>query len=93
MVDFAMDIHKNLYPDDDIPEYLTDKRPLVLETYKKLQDEVKPIVAIMEEEVVLQQIQNSRDSRHLVEFLEEKFDFKPEMTEKLYKNAKFQYEC
>merc|ERR1712080_801656 len=48
---------------------------------------------IMEDQDVEQQIQNSRDSRHLVEFLEEKYDFKPEMTEKLYNNAKFQYEC
>merc|ERR550519_2085070 len=49
MVDFAMDIHHQLYPDTEVPENLKLKRPEVLEKYKLLQEEVKPIVAIMED--------------------------------------------
>ena len=37
MVDFAMDVHKSLYPDREVPNTLKDKRAEVVENFKKLQ--------------------------------------------------------
>merc|ERR1719315_562135 len=39
MVDFAMDVHKSLYPDREVPNTLKDKRAEVVENFKKLQYE------------------------------------------------------
>merc|ERR1740128_74460 len=38
MVDFAMDVHKSLYPDKEVPGTLKDKRLTVVENLKKLHD-------------------------------------------------------
>merc|ERR1711944_302294 len=55
MVDFAMDVHKNLYPDQEIPNSLIEKRKSVVEKLKK----------IFEDEEVGKMIQNARDGRVL----------------------------
>merc|ERR1740128_419842 len=44
MVDFAMDVHKSLYPDKEVPGTLKDKRLTVVENLKKLQSETEPIL-------------------------------------------------
>merc|ERR1719208_553164 len=38
MVDFAMDVHKSLYPDREVPNTLKDKRAEVVENFKQLLD-------------------------------------------------------
>merc|ERR1719351_760103 len=38
MVDFAMDVHKSLYPDREVPNTLKDKRAEAVENFKKLLD-------------------------------------------------------
>merc|ERR1719323_2904729 len=73
MVDFAMDVHKGLYPDQEVPQTLVDKRASVVEQFK--------------------QIQSSRDSKQLLDFLIKGYDFKPSMVDTCYNFAKFQYEC
>ena len=35
MVDFAMDVHKSLYPDQDVPKELAEKRPQVVEEFQR----------------------------------------------------------
>merc|ERR1719419_1870867 len=59
MVDFAMDVHKSLYPDQEVPR----------------------------------QIQQSRDSKQLLDFLMKGYNFKTDMIDTCYNFAKFQYEC
>nr|CAG4634718.1 EOG090X0491 [Alona affinis]CAG4637720.1 EOG090X0491 [Chydorus sphaericus] len=93
MVDFAMDVHKNLYPDQEIPPTLKDKRAVVVEQLKKMQSETEPILAMFMNPEVTRQIQSSRDSRQLLDFLTKNHGLKPEMLDKLYLFAKFQYEC
>ncbi|XP_064624729.1 eukaryotic translation initiation factor 3 subunit E-like [Lineus longissimus] len=93
MVDFAMDVHKNLYPDQDVPKTLRDKRGDVVSDLKKLQADVEPITKIFEDPEVLRQIQTSRDGRQLYEFLSKNHGFQVEYLDTLYRFAKFQYEC
>ena len=92
MVDFAMDVHKSLYPDREVPNTLKDKRAEVVENFKKLQGETEPVLKIFVDPEVTRQIQQSRDSKQLLDFLMKGYNFKPEMIDVCYNFAKFQYE-
>ena len=93
MVDFAMDVHKGLYPDQEVPQTLVDKRASVVEQFKQLQSETDSVLRILTEPEVQRQIQSSRDSKQLLDFLIKGYDFKPSMVDTCYNFAKFQYEC
>jgi len=93
MVDFAMDVHKSLYPDQDVPGTLKDKRSQVVENFKKLQAETEPVLKIFADPEVTRQIQQSRDSKQLLDFLMKGYNFKTDMIDTCYNFAKFQYEC
>merc|ERR1719328_744279 len=93
MVDFAMDVHKGLYPDQEVPATLVDKRSKVVEQFKQLQAETDSVMKILNEPEVIRQIQQSRDSKQLLEFLMKNFEFKTSMIDTCYNFAKFQYEC
>ncbi|CAH1774824.1 unnamed protein product [Owenia fusiformis] len=93
MVDFAMDVHRTLYPDKDVPQSLKDKRTSVVAQLKQLQTDVEPIHTIFEDPEVARMIQSSRDGRQLYESMVKSYDFQPHMLETLYKFAKFQFEC
>ena len=72
---------------------LRDKRAVVVEQLKKMQSETEPILAMFSNPEVTRQIQSSRDSRQLLDYLTKNHGLKPEMLDKLYLYAKFQYEC
>merc|ERR1711909_118850 len=93
MVDFAMDVHKNLYPDQDVPQTLKSKRQDVVSQLKMLQAETELITKIFEDPEVMRQMQSSRDGRQLFDYLYKEHGFKAEMVDTLYNYAKFQYEC
>jgi len=93
MVDFIMDVHKNLYPDKDVPQSLKEKRQEVVENFKRLQNETEPILKIFVNPEVTKRIQNSRDSKQLLEDLIKTYDFKMEMIDTCHNFAKFQFEC
>nr|CAG4643868.1 EOG090X0491 [Lepidurus arcticus] len=93
MVDFSMDVHRVLYPDQEIPLALTDKRSAVVEQLRKLQAETKPVLAVFMDPEVTKQIQASRDSRQLMDYLTKNHGLKPEILDTLFTFAKFQYEC
>merc|ERR1712033_146591 len=93
MVDFAMDVFRQLYHDKEVPKELRDKRVTVVSELKSLQSAVVPITQILEDKNVTEQIQNSRDGRQLFETLQKDHAFKPEYLDVLYDFAKFQYEC
>ena len=63
MVDFIMDVHKSLYPDQEVPANLKEKRQEVVENFKRLQGETDPILKIFVDPEVTRQIQSSRDSK------------------------------
>merc|ERR1719422_1660823 len=93
MVDFAMDVHKSLYPDQEVPPTLVDKRASVVEQFKQLQADTDQVLKILTEAEVTRQIQQSRDSKQLLDFLVKGYDFKTSMIDTCYNFAKFQYEC
>merc|ERR1711872_463159 len=66
MVDFAMDVFRQLYDDKEVPKELKDKRVSVVAELKSLQSAVVPITTILEDSHVTEQIQNSRDGRQLL---------------------------
>ena len=90
MVDFAMDVHKSLYPDQEVPPTLKDKRTQVVENFKKLQADTEPVLKIFADPEVTRQIQQSRDSKQLFDFLVKGYEFKTEMIDVCYNFAKFQ---
>uniref|UniRef100_A0A8C2XCW2 Eukaryotic translation initiation factor 3 subunit E n=1 Tax=Cyclopterus lumpus TaxID=8103 RepID=A0A8C2XCW2_CYCLU len=87
MVDFAMDVYKNLYPNKEIPHSLREKRSTVMVQLKQLQSETEPIVKMFEDP------ETTRDGRMLFDYLSEKHNFRQEYLDTLYRYAKFQYEC
>merc|ERR1719446_422090 len=94
MVDFAMDVHKSLYPDKEVPAALKEKRTQVVENFKKLQAETDPVLKIFVDPDVTRQIQSSRgDAKQLLDFLMKGYNFKTDMIDTCYNFAKFQYEC
>uniref|UniRef100_A0A9J8DGC3 Eukaryotic translation initiation factor 3 subunit E n=1 Tax=Cyprinus carpio carpio TaxID=630221 RepID=A0A9J8DGC3_CYPCA len=93
MVDFAMDVYKNLYPDKEIPHSLREKRTSVVAQLKQLQSETEPIVKMFEDPETQRQMQSTRDGRMLFEYLADKHGFRQEYLDTLYRYAKFQYEC
>ncbi|KAK2490917.1 hypothetical protein MC885_002176 [Smutsia gigantea] len=92
MVDFAMDVYKNLYS-DDIPHALREKRTTVVAQLKQLQSETEPIVKMFEDPETTRQMQSTRDGRMLFDYLADKHGFRQEYLDTLYRYAKFQYEC
>uniref|UniRef100_A0A3B3ST01 Eukaryotic translation initiation factor 3 subunit E n=1 Tax=Paramormyrops kingsleyae TaxID=1676925 RepID=A0A3B3ST01_9TELE len=93
MVDFAMDVYKNLFPDKEIPNSLREKRTEVVAQLKQLQAETEPIVKMFEDPETTRQMQSTRDGRMLFDYLAEKHGFRQEYLDTLYRYAKFQYEC
>jgi translation initiation factor 3 subunit E len=93
MVDLAMEVHKSLYPDLEVPASLKERRVQILNNFKKLQAETEPALKTFERSDVSEQIKQSRDSKQLLEFLVTEHNFKPELVDTCYKFAKVQYEC
>uniref|UniRef100_A0A3Q1GFE6 Eukaryotic translation initiation factor 3, subunit E, b n=1 Tax=Acanthochromis polyacanthus TaxID=80966 RepID=A0A3Q1GFE6_9TELE len=63
MVDFAMDVYKNLYPDKEIPHSLREKRSTVVAQLKQLQSETEPIVKMFEDPETTRQMQSTRSDK------------------------------
>merc|ERR1719383_595288 len=64
MVDFAMDVFRQLYKDKEVPKELKDKRVTVVSELKSLQSAVVPITTILEDPHVTDQI--PKRMRHLL---------------------------
>merc|ERR1719288_443918 len=93
MVDFAMDVHKSLYPDQEVPATLVEKRAQVVENFKRLQQENEHVLETFQDPKVHQQLGQNRDSKQIIDYLVQNHDFKPSMIDTCYNFAKFQYEC
>ena len=93
MVDFIMDVHKTLYPDQEVPKSLHEKREKVVENFKRLQNESEPILKVFQDTEVARKLQSSRDSKELIDYLVKEHNFKMEMIDTCYDFAKCLYEC
>merc|ERR1719225_2210737 len=69
MVDFIIDVHKTLYPDQEIPKALYEKRTAVVENFKRLQQENEIVLKTFQDPKVHQQLQQNRDSKQLIDYL------------------------
>lgn len=69
MIDYAIDIRKQLYPDEEVPEDLKQRRIHVVAQLQELQQEVEPILQIMGDDEVMKNMENMRDSKTLINFL------------------------
>ena len=92
MIDFAMDVYKNLYCDDN-PHALREKKTKVVAQLKQLQAETEPAVKMLEDPETTRQMQSGRDGWMLSDCLSDKHGFRQEYLDTLYRYAKFQYEC
>jgi len=93
MVDFAMDVHRTLYQEREIPPTLHGKRIQVVEQFTKLQAENEPVRKIFEDPEFQRLVETSRDSKQLLELVVKRYDFKPELLDTVYEFAKLLYEC
>ncbi|KAI8467299.1 MAG: eukaryotic initiation factor [Monoraphidium minutum] len=91
MVDFAMDIHKDLYQTEDVPADMTERRGEVVSRLRHLQKAVDPIIACLSNQNVIRNFRQDRSFN--LQFLKEEFDIGPEQIDALYQYAKFQFDC
>ncbi|CAI9163996.1 unnamed protein product [Rangifer tarandus platyrhynchus] len=84
MVDFAMDVYKNLYS-DDIPHALREKRTTVVVQLKQLPEETESIVKMFEDPETTRQMQSTRDGRMLFDYLADKHGFRQEYLDIQYR--------
>ena len=55
--------------EQDVPQELVEKRPKVVEEFDRLQRQTKPLQDIFGDEEVSQQLQSTRDTQQLVDYL------------------------
>eukprot|EP00126_Sphaerothecum_destruens_P001484 Sdes_comp14829_c0_seq1m3586 len=91
MVDFAMDIYKDLYQTDVGPSSLIEKREQVLKKLKSLQFECQPIIDLLTNVDILKQLR--QDKVYNMQFLQENYGLNPNSLDTLYEFAKFQFDC
>ncbi|XP_030750023.1 eukaryotic translation initiation factor 3 subunit E [Sitophilus oryzae] len=93
MIDYIIDIRKQLYSTSEVPEDLRQRRSHVVSQLQVLQQKVEPILQIMANDEVMKGMENMRDSKTLIAYLEKEFKFDLEMINSLYTLGKYRYEC
>jgi len=93
MMDYVIDVFKKLHPNEEVPQRFLDKRVVVVDKYKTVQENSKAISAILESNELPEQISNSRDYRQLVEYLVKNHEFRTDMIDSIYDYAKLYYDC
>lgn len=91
MVDYAIDIWNQLYPNEPVPEEMKVKRGQVVSQLQELQNEVEKILIIISNDEVMKKTETMRDSKSLINYLSS-FDFKIERMDSMYKLAKYRYD-
>ena len=92
MIDFAMDVHRTLYPDQDVPKELAEKRPKVVAEFEHQQKATKKLGEIFNNPDVQNQLREGKDTKQFVDYLVQNHNFKMEMVDTCYNFAKFNYE-
>lgn len=90
MIDYTLDIRKRLNLEDQLPDELSTKRITVLAKLKELQNEVNPLMKCMDE---LKNRDTMKDSKQLMNVLQQEFNFDADIIDSVYKLAKYLYEC
>lgn len=91
MVDFAMDIYKDLHNTEDVPEEMKEKRQEVVARMRSLEADVQPAVRVLTDPQVKKNIR--QDKNFNLQYLQEEYNIGPAQIEALYHYAKFQFDC
>lgn len=91
MVDYAMDIHKNLYHTEDVPQDMIERRVEVVARLKSLEEAAAPLVSFLQNPNAVQELRGDRLSN--LQMLHDRYKIGPDQIEALYQYAKFQFEC
>lgn len=73
MVDFAIDVHKRLYPDENAPQSLIDKRQEVVGQLRQLQTATEPVLDIILKPEVHQIFETISNHTELVNTLQKNY--------------------
>ncbi|XP_069701620.1 eukaryotic translation initiation factor 3 subunit E [Periplaneta americana] len=93
MVDYAIDIRKQLYPNEEVPEAMKQRRLNVVSQLQELNESCELIIKLLTDDESMKKMETMRDSRTLMNYLQEEFNYETEMMESMYKLAKYRYEC
>lgn len=94
MVDYQIDVYKELHDSSEAPDELYQRREDVVRRLHSIREKTEPIAKILEQKEVVDLIHNSkeRDGKQLLDHLTKNADFHVDMLETLYQYAKFMYE-
>ncbi|KAL7301888.1 eukaryotic translation initiation factor 3 subunit E [Trichogramma pretiosum] len=93
MIDYLIDVKKQVYPDIDVPEEMKARRQEILTELQRLQEKNKTVLQLINDEKLMKKMESMRDSKTLIKFLSEEADFRIEMMDDHVKLAKYTYEC
>ncbi|XP_033232233.1 eukaryotic translation initiation factor 3 subunit E isoform X2 [Belonocnema kinseyi] len=93
MIDYAIDIRKQLYPDLEVPAELKSRRANVVQELQLLQNNCSVVLQLMNNEDIMKKMESMRDSKALNNFLTQEHNFRVEMMDDFVKLAKYRYEC
>ncbi|XP_051163888.1 eukaryotic translation initiation factor 3 subunit E isoform X2 [Leptopilina boulardi] len=93
MIDYVIDIRKQLYPDIEVPAELKARRANVLQELSLLQNNSSVVLQILHNEDTMKKMEGMRDSKTLNNFLTQEHNFKVEIMDDFVKLAKYRYEC
>lgn len=93
MVDYLIDVKKQLYPDINVLEEMKNHRQEILQELLRLQKNAQVVLDFISQDKAMKEMESMRDSKALVKYLAEKVDFKIETMDDIVKLAKYRYEC
>ncbi|KIK22614.1 hypothetical protein PISMIDRAFT_680018 [Pisolithus microcarpus 441] len=89
MVDYAVSLFTQLYPDQEIPEEFSRKRERAVSTNERLQQEAQAVLDVIENPDVAQALR--QDKNQNLTFLKDNYNVTLEQINALYNFGQFQY--
>ena len=91
MLDLAMDIYKALHSTSEVPPAMTKRREEVLGTMQSISEEVKPILALVNDQGRVTELR--QEKLFTQAFLQEQHGITPQHVQSLNRYAKLMYDC
>ena len=88
MVDFAMDIYRQIHSTENVPDEMTERRKVVIANLRELQETAAPIVDFLLDENKVKDLRN--DKAYNIKMLQDQYNISQDDIEVLFKFAKFQ---
>lgn len=89
MVDYAIDLSKEMSGTDDEPSYLVERRDEVLEEMNDMQQRVSPLLELIDDENKYQEMKKLKVVSEIIAA----FELAPDAMDTLFMYSKFQYNC